>query len=258
MKAIILAAGMGNRMGKYTENLPKGMLHFAGKTLLERQIETLRDAGIADIIIISGYRKECIRFEGVRYYHNANFSSTNMVESLLCARKELDSDIIVAYSDILYDAGLVIKTIENPYDVAVAVDEEWRRYWKLRYGTTEADIETLTVSDDGRITELGKAVEISDGIRYRYIGLIKFSSKALRDVLNIYDRKKLSDEAWNQSGQPFFNGYMTDLINELILAGVEVRPVIVQNGWLEFDTSDDYEKALAMEKTGEISQFIDL
>lgn len=48
MKTIILAAGMGTRLGKYTENLPKCLLPFHGKTLLERQIEVLRSCEIDD------------------------------------------------------------------------------------------------------------------------------------------------------------------------------------------------------------------
>ena len=50
MKSIILAAGMGSRMGKYTENIPKGMLELDGKTIIELQIDTLRNAGIKDIV----------------------------------------------------------------------------------------------------------------------------------------------------------------------------------------------------------------
>ena len=50
MKAIILAAGQGTRLKKYTENLPKGMLEFDKKTIIERQIDTYRRCGISDII----------------------------------------------------------------------------------------------------------------------------------------------------------------------------------------------------------------
>ena len=52
MKAIILAAGQGTRLKKYTENLPKGMLSFMGKTIIERQIEIYRKCGIDNIIVI--------------------------------------------------------------------------------------------------------------------------------------------------------------------------------------------------------------
>jgi len=88
MKAVILAAGMGVRLGKYTAGLPKGMLNFAGKTLIERQIDTFRKAGVGDIIIVTGYNAEKIPYKGVRYCHNPNYESTNMVESLFCAEAE--------------------------------------------------------------------------------------------------------------------------------------------------------------------------
>ena len=52
MKAIILAAGQGTRLKKYTENLPKGMLRFMGQTIIERQIAMYRKCGINDIIVV--------------------------------------------------------------------------------------------------------------------------------------------------------------------------------------------------------------
>ena len=55
MKGIILAAGSGTRLKKYTENLPKGMLSFMGKTIIERQIQIYRSCGIQDIIIVRGF-----------------------------------------------------------------------------------------------------------------------------------------------------------------------------------------------------------
>ena len=101
MKAAILAAGQGTRLKKYTENLPKGMLKFAGKTMIERQIETYQKCGITDIIVVRGFAADKITYPGVRYYENADYENTNMVESLMAARQEFDDDIIVSYSDIL-------------------------------------------------------------------------------------------------------------------------------------------------------------
>ena len=112
MRAVILAAGKGTRMGKYTQNLPKGMLNFRGKTLIERQIETLRSAGISDIAIVTGYEADKINYENVTYFHNAKFDTTNMVESLMCAKDFIkNSDILVCYSDILYTKELVKKCL---------------------------------------------------------------------------------------------------------------------------------------------------
>ena len=74
MKALILAGGQGTRLKKYTENLPKGMLSFMGKTIIERQIELYRSCGINDIIIVRGYASEKINYKGIKYYDATCFN----------------------------------------------------------------------------------------------------------------------------------------------------------------------------------------
>lgn len=253
MKAIILAAGMGTRLGKYTENLPKGMLSFNGKPLIEWQIQNLRKAGINDIIIITGYKKETINYLYIKYYNNPLFAETNMVESMFCAREELNTDVLVAYSDILYTPQLAKLCKESTANIGVAVDKNWREYWTMRYNSTEFDLESLQVSD-GKIVELGKSLTSSAGIDYRYIGLIKFSKAGIQKALEIYDTKKTKMEQWKQSGKAFPQGYMTDLLNEIILSNYEVNPVISDGGWLEFDTNEDYEITCKLQAEGKISK----
>ena len=111
--AIILAAGMGTRLGKYTENLPKGMLNFNGKPLIQWQVDTLRSCGINDIIIVKGYEPDKINIEGVKYYENKDYANTNMVETLMEAEDEMDDEILVCYADILYEKE-VIEKIKMP------------------------------------------------------------------------------------------------------------------------------------------------
>ena len=96
MKAVILAAGQGTRLKKYTESLPKGMLMFMGKTILERQIELYRKCGIDRIIVVRGFATDKIGYEGITYYENEDYENTNMVESLMAAKEEFDDDIIVS------------------------------------------------------------------------------------------------------------------------------------------------------------------
>jgi len=253
VRAIILAAGSGMRMGKYTENLPKGMLSVGGKTLIERQLAALRAADIEDIIIATGYRAETINYSGVTYAHNPKYAETNMVETLLCCRDFLNTDILVCYSDIIYTPELAGKTADSEYEIAVAADTDWRKYWNFRYGTTETDLETFSVGKDFKIIDIGKPLSSSEGIDYRYIGLIKFSEKALIDMIEFYDAKKKSGQKWLQSGKEFKKGYMTDLLNELIISGSDVRAVPFKGGWREFDTERDYE--LLTESTGNALNF---
>lgn len=252
MKAIILAAGRGTRMGKYTENLPKGMLVFEGITLIERQIETLRRSGIKDIAIVTGYESEKINYKDITYFQNENFATTNMVETLMCAEKFLTSDIIVAYSDILYTKELVELCCKSSCDIGVAVDADWKKLWKLRYGNCETDLESMQI-ENCKIVELGKEVDSSIGLEYRYIGLIKFTQKGLDILRKVYNGQKEKNSNWAQSGKPFELGYMTDILSEIISQGYDVTPIITKGNWLEFDTNEDYEVILKYKSEGIIT-----
>lgn len=239
MKAIILAAGKGTRMGKYTENLPKGMLNVNGKTLIQHQIETLRNSGITDIAIVTGYEHSKINYSDVTYYHNAKFDTTNMVESLMTAKDFItDDNILICYSDILYTEELVKKCINNNFDIGVAVDADWKNLWQLRYGKVDFDLESLTV-ENGNIIELGKEVDSSINLDYRYIGLIKFSKVGINILINTYNSR--IGKSWRQSGKSFEQGYMTDILSQIIDDGNEIKAIVTKGNWLEFDTAEDYE-----------------
>lgn len=103
MKAIILAAGRGSRMKSLTDERPKCMVELRGKTLLEWQLAALRDAGIREIAIVTGYKRELLAEQGLVEFHNPRWAQTNMVSSLACAEAWLqDEPSIVSYSDIFY------------------------------------------------------------------------------------------------------------------------------------------------------------
>ncbi|MCR4763507.1 MAG: phosphocholine cytidylyltransferase family protein [Lachnospiraceae bacterium] len=260
MKAIILAAGQGTRLKKYTENLPKGMLSFMGKTIIERQLEIYRAQGIDRIAIVRGYAAEKIAYGDVVYYNNTDFANTNMVESLLTAQAEFDDDCIVSYSDILFESGMLREMMQSPADIGVAVDDDWKTYWQARYGRVDFDTESLAIDENNHITELGLENPPMEQISARYIGLLKFSREALagiRETMRIAYRD-YPDRPWQQSGKPVRKAYMTDLLNAMIEAGRPVEAVRFRHGWIEFDTNEDYEKALSWAQNGTLEELIRL
>lgn len=258
MKAIILAAGQGTRLKKYTENLPKGMLSFMGKTIIERQISMYRECGMQDIIVVRGFAREKIQYEGVKYYTNEDYANTNMVESLMAAKAEFDDDVIVSYSDILFENFMLKGMMESNEDFAVAVDDNWRAYWLKRYGRVDFDTESLAINSEDCITELGLENPPVEEISSRYIGLLKFSKKGLDFIQNMMEvaYKEFADKPWQQSGKTIKKAYMTDLLNAVIESGKDVRAVHFNNGWIEFDTNEDYENALEWIKDGSIAELI--
>src|SRR3989344_6299138 len=229
MKAIILAAGMGTRLGKYTENLPKGMLNFAGKSLIERQIETLRSCGINDISIVTGYMKDKIKIPNIKYYHNEDFANTNMVASLFCAEQELNDEVLICYADILYEKKVIKKILNSKLDIGVTADDSYWNYWQARLDNPGEDIESFIIKDN-RIIELGLPRCSLDKAKARYVGLIKFSKRGVEALKKVFHENKEKywnkDEPWLNS-KSFKKAYMTDILQSLINANHKLEPIII-------------------------------
>ena len=95
LKVIILAAGQGERLRPLTENIPKCMVNFLGKSILERQIDIFQNLGINDISVVAGYCADKVNLDNITKFENKNFMTTNMVESLFTAEEKLDDSVIV-------------------------------------------------------------------------------------------------------------------------------------------------------------------
>src|SRR3970282_520195 len=113
MTAIILAAGRGRRLASYTADRPKCMIKLSGVTLIDHQLRVLRQAGVDDIVIVTGYRADMLALPRTRQFRNCAWESTNMVESLFTAEGAFGDDVIVAYGDIVYEARVLAALLES-------------------------------------------------------------------------------------------------------------------------------------------------
>ena len=256
MKAIILAGGRGSRLDPMTEDCPKCLTVLGGMTLIERQLSILRDAGIDDITIATGYRGEMLALEGTRRIHNPRWESTNMVETLFCAEAQFGDDLVVAYADIVYEPRVLAALLASPHDVSVAVDRDWRAYWEHRFDDPLSEAESLRIDARGRITDIGAKVSHLDDIEAQYMGLMRFKGAGVAALGAARASLDAVSRSW-MSVRPVSQAYMTDLLMEMILLGGDVHAVPVAGGWLEIDTVRDFEKASAMIADGSIARFFD-
>ncbi len=240
--AIILAAGRGSRLYPYTEDCPKCLTVLAGMTLLERQIATLRSAGIDDIVIVSGYLGHMLNVPGTRRVENPDWACTNMVESLFAAEDQFGDDVIVAYGDIVYELGVVETLQQSPHGISVCVDKNWRAYWAQRFDDPLSDAESLRLDDQGRIIDIGNKAAHIDDIQGQYIGLMRFSRGGV-EVLR-RTRAALGDipRPWMKK-RNVANAYMTDLLMEMILTGNDLHASFIDGRWVEIDTASDLDLA---------------
>ncbi len=262
LKAIILAAGEGNRLRPLTNHVPKAMVTLFGMTLLERQINTFLSCGVNDIIVIGGYKDETINLKNIKKYKNFDYETTNMVETLFCAKNEFSESTIISYGDIIFEKYVLEKLINSKDDFSVVIDKNWKKYWERRFDEPLNDAESLKIDKMGNIFEIGQHEDNIDKIQGQYIGLMKFQNQGLEFIKNFYAKTKEQEQITGKnpinSNLPFRKSYMTDFIQGLINNGCKIKAVPINSGWLELDNINDYKIYNEMYENGTLSNFINL
>jgi choline kinase len=232
------------------------LVELAGRPLLEWQMDALRAAGVDDVTIVTGYRADQITV-GRRRVHNPRYDDTNMVASLMCARDVFDGtdDVLIAYSDIVYEPRLVRSLAGSPAGIAVLVDRQWRDLWELRMQDPLADAETLRVDGGGRVRELGRKPTSYADIDGQYVGLIRVRADVAPTWPARYDAL---DAAGPYEGRDRDHMFMTAFLQLMIDDDVPVHAVTVDRGWLEIDTCEDLAVYTDLDDRGTLAAFVRL
>lgn len=136
MQAIILAAGMGKRLGEYTKNNTKCMVPVNGTPLIDRVLGQLSRLQLKRVIIVVGYEgKKLMEYLGdsyrglkIEYINNPIYDKTNNIYSLALAKEKLqEDDTLLIESDLIFDDGMFNLLVDNPYPnlALVAKYETW-------------------------------------------------------------------------------------------------------------------------------------
>ncbi len=235
MQALMLAAGMGRRLGKYTDNQTKCMVKIGGKTLLERIVEAIKEAGINRFIIVAGYEAEKLvdyvkaNITGIdiQFVYNKDYAITNNIYSLYLAREYLaQDDTILLESDLIFEKRIVREMVECPHKnlVAVAKYEQWM---------------------DGTVTLVRENNEITEFIEKKDFRFIDANSYF--KTVNIY---KFSKEFSNKQYIPFLEAYIRaygkNQYYEMVLKALAHLPLanltafnIGDAAWYEIDDAQD-------------------
>lgn len=229
MRAIILAAGRGSRMGAETADKPKCHAMLAGRTLLEWQTASLREAGISEIVVVRGYRKELLVGDFLTV-DNPSWERTNMAGSLVCAARWLaEAPAIVSYSDIVYHPDHVRALAACDARIAITADRSWLDLWRLRSPDPLADAETFR-EQDGYLLEIGGKPETVAGIPGQYMGLLLFRPEGWSELHGIF--RQLPPERQARLD-------MTSWLSLAIERRVAVRALYVDGRWCEVDCGED-------------------
>ena len=255
-RAVVIAAGSGKSLLPLTQDRPKCMLDIKGRTVLERQLETLRACGLHEIAVVRGYRKETVVAPGARLYDNDAYEETGELASLFAAEPELQGRFVFLYSDVLFERAVLEKVLRASGDVVIAVDRAWvdQRDRLLPLAkpvdlvvTSEpprAGRRTLGEEALDRLVRIGQRLppDATDG---EFIGLAAFSARGAELLRETYARARAAGDVPFHEAASVRQAAFTDALQALVDAGHAVTCVSTYKGWLEIDTFDDYQRAWA-------------
>lgn len=215
-----------------TEDKPKCLVQIHGQTLLQYQLKAIRDAGITEIGIVTGYKRESLQEYGLTEFFNPRWAETNMVSSLTFASSWLErSPCIVSYSDIFYDASAIITLIESTALLAITYDPHWEKLWTRRFGNPLLDAETFKLENDGTVSEIGNSPASLDDIQGQYMGLLRFTPQSWQEVIKI--RSEMKPNECDQM-------HMTGTLQKIISANcLPIMAIPYEHPWGEVDSEVD-------------------
>lgn len=220
-------------MRDLTEDKPKCLIPVKGKPLLERQIQVLKQAGIQNIGLVTGYLSERLRPYGLEIFHNERWADTKIVSSLTRAALWLkDEETLVSYSDILYTPDTVRRLCLSDADIAITYDPFWLQLWQARFEDPLLDAETFKTDERGRVKEIGARSSSLSEIQGQYMGLLKIKPAGWKKIEN-YLVTLFSTQIAEMD--------MTSLLSRLVQSGVDVYAVPIRDRWFEIDSERDLE-----------------
>jgi choline kinase len=233
-KAIILSAGQGSRLLPHTRDRPKCLLDLAGRPMLGWQLQALAAAGIAEAVVVTGFREHLVEQSlpdltppgmQVRTLFNPFYKVADNLASCWMVRREMDGPVLTLNGDTLIEPEIVQRLITAPAaDITVTIDR------KPAYD--EDDMKVVT--EDNRLLAIGKKLDMA-GVTGESIGFLRYSTRGAATFRAEIERTMRTLEGTRL--------WYLSAIHRLANAGTNVRTVSIEGlDWAELDFPADLEE----------------
>ena len=236
MKAIILSAGQGSRLGHLTHDRPKCLIDFNGRSLLDRQLDTLAACGIDEVVVVTGFRDEQIeaslarRVGGpkVRTVFNPFYKVAENVASCWMARHELTEDFLLLNGDVVFEPAVARTALERSVGpVSVTVNHP-----------REYDADDMKVELQGkRVVAIGKDLPI-ERVGAESIGMMVFRGDGPGLFVAELERVMRTPEG--------LKSWFTQVVHRMARGGLVESVSIDGLDWGEIDFPNDLEAMQAV------------
>ena len=246
MKAIILAAGSGTRISKNFSALPKALIQVNNISIISRQISLFKKNGIDEIIVITGPFKEKFSMPDITCVYDQKFEEHDILGSLMEAKDHIFGDVIITYSDIIFEDLILKKILQTNLDIGIAVDLDWKKAYEDRKSHPISEAENVLFDNSRNILEIRKNIRNSNLEIGEFLGIIKLSNNGCKLLLKRYDEIRNDNNSQFHDAKSLTKAYLIDMIQELIESKIEVKPIFISGKWCEIDTIDDLKIAEKM------------
>ena len=227
MQLIVLASGKGSRLKEKTSKKPKCLVEVNGRTIIDYMSELIEKK---NTLIVTGYKSNLLKrkFGDNKTFYNKDYLSTNMVHSLFSVYKKIRKDVIVVYSDIIFDTK-IIDQLEGINFTTMPVKNDWLSIWKKRMTLNEIskDAEDLKIKKN-KIISIGNKIINKNYPKYQFMGIVKIKLNDYKKLYKFYNK---------------INNKKIDFTSFLDLAiknnRLNIRAYPTNKFWLEIDNNKD-------------------
>jgi len=230
MHLVLLAAGKGSRLPKKLRLIPKCMVEINKKSILNHNINFYKKFKYKTII--SGYKnnklKNFIKKNSFKEIINKNFKNTNMVYSLFMLKNIKCNEIVMCYSDIIFDQKIFENLSRISNVSSIILKKNWKKVWKGRMGAKNIknDAEDVVVKNN-KLISIGQ--KIGNKLpKYQYMGIIKFKLKDFIRLKKFFFKIK--------KPKIDFTTFLDMSIKEKI---INLKAITTNKYWYEIDNKQD-------------------
>ncbi|MCL1127222.1 phosphocholine cytidylyltransferase family protein [Shewanella surugensis] len=187
--AIIMAAGLGQRIPSYSRYCPKGFIEVGGVSLIERSLSLLREQGIEKVIIGTGhlshfYEKLALKFKGldITLVYNEVYAKTGSLETFLRCCELVDGSFLSLESDLIYHTNILQHLLEmNKDNILIGSGR-----------TYSGDEVYIGVDEYGYLNNLSKNLDDIDAIYAELVGICRFDKHIAGNIQKVLKQRGVS------------------------------------------------------------------
>lgn len=258
-KLVAVIPAAGDHLEEYSmksisSDIPISMLDINGKPLIQRQREMLTCAGVTDVVVVAGYKREQIEAGGVKIIDNPRYRETGILHSVMCAREYLVGRTLLVYGDILFDEHVMERVLRSNKDITIVVcrlpvtDAQQGR--RIDYVVADAPPvrgrRSLHAALPTCVRKIGATVAPAEA-HFEFPGVVAFTPRGADVFARTYAvAEERCPRGPFHSAMSFAMAGVADLIQEIVDQGQPVYCVEIDSGWLEIHSMDDYRLACSM------------